>query len=383
MQRTRMVAPRLPLILSMSTPSARSAADATKTAAVSCAGAVAGRHPAGTTVHGYTLTTACGVTAKVMELGATLTELWVPDARGTAANVVVSLDRFESYLARPSYVGATVGRVANRIAGSRFVLDGKTYRLNPTPGWSHHLHGGPRGFDKLVWRARALPPGADEASVEFELTSPDGDEHYPGELQVTVIYTLNVAGILRIDYAATTSRPTAVNLTNHSFFNLAGSGDILGHKLTLNADRYTPVDDAKIPTGELAAVAHTAFDFTTPCRIGEHIGPARALPAGYDHNFVLNGAGGRPELCARLADPESGRAMEVWTTEPGVQLNTGNGFDGRFKDLKGQPIKLHAGCALETQHFPDSVNRPEFPSTILRPGTTLRSTTEFRFSATR
>ena len=366
----------------MSSSSARSAPASTITATVRCESAVVGRLADGTEVHGYTLCTARGMTAKVMELGATLTELWVPDARGTPSNVVVSLDRFDSYRARPSYVGATVGRVANRIAGSRFALDGKTRLLNPTNGGPHHLHGGPRGFDKIVWRARALPPGADEASVELRLTSPDGDEHYPGELQVTVIYTLNAAGVLRIDYAATTNRPTPVNLTNHSFFNLAGSGDILAHELTLNAARYTPVDDAKIPTGELTAVAQTAFDFTAPRCIGECIGPGRALPAGYDHNFVLNGATGRLELCARLADPASGRAMEVWTTEPGVQFNTGNGFDGRFTDLNGQPIKLHAGCALETQHFPDSVNRPQFPSTILRPGETFRSTTEFRFSLT-
>ncbi len=369
--------------MSSSTFSAGSAPASTIMAAVRCEGAVAGRLADGATVHGYTLYTARGMTAKVMELGATLTELWVPDARGTPSNVVVSLDRFDSYFARPAYVGATVGRVANRIAGSRFALEGKTRVLNPTNGGPHHLHGGPRGFDKIVWRARALPPGAHEAAVEFRHTSPEGDEHYPGELQVSVIYTLNAAGVLRIDYTAATSRPTPVNLTNHSFFNLAGSGDILAHELTLNAAHYTPVDEAKIPTGELAAVAQTAFDFTTPRRIGERIGPARAMPAGYDHNFVLNGTTGGLELCARLADPASGRAMEVWTTEPGVQFNTGNGFDGRFKDLNGQPIKVHAGCALETQHFPDSVNRPQFPSTILRPGETFRSTTEFRFSVTR
>jgi aldose 1-epimerase len=342
-----------------------------------------GQLPDGTRIDGYTLTTERGVVAKVMELGATLVELWVPDARGIVGNVVVSLDRFESYLERPSYLGATVGRVANRIAGSNFNLDGKKYLLNSTNGGPHHLHGGPRGFDKLVWRARALPPGADEASVEFRLTSPDGDEHYPGELQVTVIYTLSAAGTLRIDYAATTNRPTPVNLTNHSFFNLAGSGDILAHELTLNAGHYTPVDETKIPTGELAAVAQTAFDFTTAQRIGERMGPARAMPVGYDHNYALNGTDGRLDLCARLADPASGRVMEIWTTEPGVQFNTGNGFDGRSKGLNGQPIGPHAGCALETQHFPDSVNHPQFPSIILRPGMTFRSTTEFRFSAIR
>ncbi len=342
-----------------------------------------GRMPDGTEVRLYTLTAPGGVTAKVMDLGATLTELWAPAARGTAANVVLGFDRLEPYLTRPSYLGATIGRFANRIAGSKFTLDGKTYALTANNGVVNHLHGGPRGFDKLVWQSHALPVSATEAGVEFTLLSPDGDEHYPGNLRATVRYTLTAGGVLRIDYSATTDRPTPVNLTNHSFFNLAGSGDILEHQLTINAARYTPVDAVKIPTGELAPVAGTDFDFTTPRRIGERMGRAGDLSAGYDHNYVLNGTAGQLNFCARLADPRSGRVMEVWTTEPGVQFNTGNGFDGRFTGVNGQPIKRHAGCALETQHFPDSVNRPQFPSTILRPGTTFRSTTELRFYATK
>ncbi len=346
-----------------------------------CEHRLCGRIADGTEVHGYTLTGPGGFSVTVIELGATLTELWVPDARGTVANVVLGLDRFEDYQARPSYLGATVGRVANRIAGSKFVLDGNPYTLNANNGVTNHLHGGPRGFDKLVWKSRALPATASEVSIEFTLLSPDGDEHYPGNLRATVVYTLTAGGVLRLDYSAKTDRPTPINLTNHSFFNLAGQGDILGHELTIDAARYTPVDEAKIPTGELAPVAGTDFDFQTPHRIGERIRVGSSLAAGYDHNYVLNGTAGLLHFGSRLTDPGTRRIMEVWTTEPGVQVNTGNGFDGRFTGVNGQPIKLHAGCAFETQHFPDSVNRPQFPSVILRPAETFRSTTEFRFSA--
>ena len=348
-----------------------------------CVRALFGRLSDETAVYAYTLSTPAGVVAKVMDLGATLTELRVPDAHGTAANVVLGFDRLEPYLTRPSYLGAMIGRVANRIAGSKFTLDGKTYELHANNGVVNHLHGGPRGFDKLVWQSRALPVTATEAAVEFSLVSADGDENYPGTLRVTVRYTLTATGVLRLDYAATTDRATPVSLTNHSFFNLAGSGDILGHQLTINAARYTPVDATKIPTGELPPVAGTDFDFTMPHRIGERIRPESAVAAGYDHNFVLNGPTGQLNFCARLADPSSGRVLDVWTTEPGVQFNTGNGFDGRFIGGNGQPITLHAGCALETQHFPDAVNRPQFPSVILRPGEHFRSTTELRFSTTR
>ena len=333
-----------------------------------------------TEVYGYILSAPGGFMVKVTELGATLTELRVPDARGQTVNVVLGLDSFAAYLQRPSYLGATIGRVANRIAGSKFTLDGQTYRLNANNGVVNHLHGGPGGFDQKRWSSRLLPVTADTAAVEFTLLSPDGDEHYPGNLQVMVRCTLSAKGVLRLDYTATTDRATPVNLTNHSFFNLAGSGDILHHELTLNADRYTPVDEAKLPTGAIATVQGTDFDFTTAHLIGERLGHAGPLAKGYDHNYVRNGTPGLLELCARLRDPVSGRTMEVWTTEPGVQFNTGNGFDGRFKSDAGGPINLHAGCALETQHFPDSVNRPNFPSTILRPGQTFHSTTEFRFS---
>ena len=359
------------------------AADFSAADAVRCEQTIVGHLSDGIEVQGFTLTDSRGTVVKLMALGATLTELRVPDARGTTANVVLSLDRFEAYTARPSYLGATIGRFANRIAGSTFVLEGKTYRLNPTNGGPHHLHGGPRGFDKCLWRSRVMPATPTAAAVEFSLVSSDGDEYYPGTLQVAVVYTLNMSGVLRIDYTATTDRATPVNLTNHTFFNLAGRGDILDHTLTLNAARYTPVDAGKIPVGELASVAGTPFDFTTARRIGERMGPGAPLAAGYDHNFVLNGAAGYLDFCGRLSDPVSGRVMEIWTTEPGVQFNTGNGFDGRFTNLEGAPLRKHAGCAFETQHFPDSVNRPQFPSTILQPGVVFHSATEFRFSVIR
>jgi aldose 1-epimerase len=333
----------------------------------------------GREVYAYTLRNDRGFSATVMTLGASLTELQVPDSCGETTNVVLGLDRFEAYQTRPSYLGATIGRVANRIAGSQFKLDEKVYHLNANNGHIHHLHGGPLGFDKLIWQSRALPSTPDGTAVEFSLLSPDGDEHYPGNLQVTVTYTLTAAGVLRIEYLATTDRPTPVSLTNHTFFNLAGTGDILGHQLEINAARYTPVDAGKIPTGAVVPVAETDFNFTTARRIGDRIGGQGPAASGYDLNYVLNGARGRLDFCARLADPVSGRVMEVWTTEPGVQLNTGNGFDGRFTKRDGQPLRRYAGCALETQHFPDAVNHPEFPSTILRPGETYRSTTEFRF----
>lgn len=360
-----------------------SAAHATTTpaaAALRCDREIAGQLPDGREVPAYVLTNAHGASVRVMALGATLVELWMPDRTGRAANVVVGLAGFEPYLTRPSYLGATIGRVANRIASSKFTLEGTTHALNPTGRGPHHLHGGPRGFDKQLWSSQPGPATAAEASVEFTLTSPDGDENYPGTLNVSVRYTLTAENTLRLDYTATTDRATPVNLTNHSFFNLAGTGDILGHTLTLNAARYTPVDAAHIPTGEVAPVAGTNLDFTTPRRLGDRIGSAGPTVSGYDHNYVLDGTGTGLRFCARLAEPTSGRVMEVWTTEPGVQFNTANGFKGTVLGRNGHPIPKYAGCALETQHFPDSVNRPQFPSVILRPGQTYRSTTEFRFT---
>ncbi len=345
---------------------------------------VFGRTPEGADVRIFTLTNASGMVARVTEYGATLTELWAPDRDGTLADVVLGYERLDDYVGAPFYLGATLGRVANRIANGKFTLDGQTYSLatNRAP---NHLHGGVRGFDKRIWTSRPGAAGTraigggSAASVTFTYTSPDGEEGYPGTLTVTVAYTLTDANELRIDYTATTDKPTPINLTNHSFFNLAGSGTILDHVLTLNADRSTPVSTSLLPTGEIAPVIGTALDFTRPRRIGDRIEEMRSFANGYDHNFVLNGSGGTPALAARVEEPRFGRILEIWTTEPGVQFFTGNRFDGTFPGVGGAVYQRHAGFALEPQHFPDSINHPEFPSVVLRPGETFRSSTVYRF----
>jgi aldose 1-epimerase len=329
----------------------------------------------GAAVRQFTLTNAHGMVARVTEYGATLTQLWVPDRDGRPGNVVLGFDRLGPYLETGFYLGATMGRVTNRIANARFTLDGREYVLtaNRAP---NHIHGGARGFDKRVWGSREVPGG-----VAFTYTSPDGEEGYPGTVNVTVTYALTDANELRIDYAATTDRPTPINLTNHSFFNLAGQGGgtVLDHVLTVNAGRYTAVDSTLIPTGALAPVAGTPLDFTRPHRIGERIA-ALAATGGYDHNYVLDGDPGALRLAARLEEPRSGRVMEVRTTEPGMQFFTGNRFDGTITGVGGLVFVRHAGLALETQHFPNSINQPAFPSVVLRPGTTFRSTTVYAFS---
>ena len=331
----------------------------------------------------FTLTNANGMVAKVTEYGATLTELWVPDRDGTLADVVLGYERLDDYVAAPFFLGATVGRVANRIANAKFTLDGQTYSLaaNRAP---NHLHGGVRGFDKRIWTGRAGTTAREVGStVTFTYASPDGEEGYPGTLTVIVAYTLTEANELRIDYRATTDKPTPINLTNHSFFNLAGSGTILDHVLMLNADRYTLVDASLIPTGEIASVISTALDFTRPRRIGDRIAEVPGVANGYDHNFVLNGRRDTPALAARVEEPGSGRILEIWTTEPGMQFFTGNRFDGSFPGVGGAVYQRHAGFALEPQHFPDSINHPEFPSVVLRPGETFTSTTIYRFPTPR
>jgi aldose 1-epimerase len=281
-------------------------------------------------------------------------------------NVVLGAGSLESYLKGFPGSAAVIGRVANRIARAQFTLDGVTYKLAANNG-PNHIHGGRRGFAQVVWQAQPLPPGEREASVRLTYLSKDGEEGYPGNLTVHVTYTLTDDNVLRIDYEATTDKATPVNLTNHAYFNLAGGGDVLDHELWLAADRYTPADDQLIPTGEVASVKGTPLDFTVPARIGARIQQLKPKPNGYDHNYVLGGDGGTLVLVGRASDPASGRVMEVCTTEPGVQLYTGN-------HLK------HGGFCLETQHYPDSVNRPQFPSTILRPGQVFKSSTTFAFS---
>jgi aldose 1-epimerase len=335
----------------------------------------------GTAVELYVLTNAKGVTAKVMTYGAILTELRVPDRDGKFGDVVLGFDDLGGYLAGHPYFGATVGRVANRIARGRFTLDGKEYRLATNNGPSA-LHGGVKGFDKLVWKAEPVE-AKDGVAVRFRYRSPDGEEGYPGNLEAAVTYTLTDDNALRLDYAATTDRPTPVNLTNHTYFNLAGpgAGDVLGHELMLAADKYTPADDTLIPTGAVRPVGGTPLDFTTPATIGSRIDQLKGEPRGYDHNFVLRGGDGKgPALAARVREPKTGRVLEMFTTEPGVQFYTGNFLDGTVKG-KGAVYGKHTGFCLEAQHFPDSVNHAEFPSTILRPGQTYTQTTVYRFSA--
>ncbi len=339
-----------------------------------------GRMPDGTVVRLFTLTNRQGMVAKITAYGAILTELHVPDRHGKVENVVHGFDNLDQYLQGHPSFGATVGRVANRIAQGRFTLDGQEYKLAINNG-PNHLHGGLKGFDKKVWQAQPLPGGEHDGSVQFTYLSQDGEEGYPGNLSVAVVYTLTDDNELRIDYTAAADKATPVNLTNHSYFNLAGSGDILGHELMIAADRYTPSDATLIPTGEIAVVKDTPVDFTSPTPIGARFGQLTAKPTGYDHNLMLNSGGMTPALAARVYEPKTGRIMEVHTTEPGVQLYTGNFLDGKLTGVGGVVYRQHSGFCLETQHFPDSVNHPNFPSVILRPGRTFRTTTIFKFMA--
>jgi aldose 1-epimerase len=315
---------------------------------------------------------------RVLSYGGIIQSLVTPDRDGGLASIVLGFDTLDAYLADTRYIGAVIGRYANRIAGARFTLDGRVHRLPANDGTSH-LHGGPRGFHTVPWRAEPFR-AADGVGVRLSHASPAGDAGYPGTLDVTVVYTLTESGALVIDYDATTDAPTPVNLTQHSYINLAGDGrSILDHELTLAASRYTPVDAALIPTGELAPVHGTPFDFTRPRAIGARIDagdPQLVLGRGYDHNLVLDRpANGDLAFAARLHEPTTGRTLEIHTTEPGLQLYSGNALGG------AHPART--GVALETQHFPDSPNQPAFPSTILRPGERYRSRTEYRFSATR
>lgn len=328
----------------------------------------------GKTVDLYILTHPAGMTAKVMTLGATLIGVEVPDREGKFANVTLHLPSFADYASGHPCFGSICGRYANRIAQGRFTLDGATYTLATNNG-RNHLHGGKVGFDKVVWSAEPRDQGG-SPGVTLTYGSRDGEEGYPGNLTVTVTYTLTADNELRIQYAATTDKPTVVNLTNHAYWNLSGSGDILGHELTIHADRYLPVDDGQIPLGELRPVEGSPMDFRKPMPVGSRIAQ---VPGGYDHCYVLNkAADGELSLAARLFDPKSGRVMEVLTTEPGVQLYTANGLN--LSKPSGIHYGKHAGLCLECQHFPDSPNQAHFPSTVLRPGQTYRQLTVHKFS---
>src|SRR5947209_7243443 len=333
----------------------------------------------GTVIESFTLRNAKGAMARVITYGATLTELRVPDRKGELDDVVLGFDNLKSYRGPHPHFGGTIGRYANRIAKGKFTLDGKEYTLAINNG-PNSLHGGKIGFDRRVWKAEALrEPHA--AAVRFTYLSPDGEENYPGNLSVSVTYTLTDENALKLDYSAKTDKATPVNLTNHSYFNLAGSGgDILGYVLYLNADRFTPVDSTLIPTGEIRPVKGTPLDFTKPTPIGAHIAEIKDI-GGYDHNFVINGEPGKLRLAARVSEPTSGRQMEVWTTEPGVQFYSSIGLDGTIVGKGGITYKKYGALCLETQHYPDSPNHPNFPSTIVRPGESFQSETIYKFSA--
>lgn len=350
------------------------------------------RRPYGTTAAGeaveeIVLTNPAGMEARVITYGGTLTALRVPDRDGRLGNVALGRADLAAYEAPHPYLGAIVGRCANRIARGRFTLDGVAYELATNDG-PNHLHGGRRGFDRRVWRADVVRP--EEASVEgavgvrLQRTSPDGEEGYPGTLEVAVTYTLTPANELRLDYEAVTDAPTLVNPSHHAYWNLAGegAGTIDGHLLEIDAERFTPVDEGQIPTGELAPVAGTPFDFREPRPIGPALRadhPQLRIGRGIDHNFVLRRTHGALARAARVLEPTTGRALEVWTTEPGLQVYTGNFLDGSLAGSSGGLYRQGDGLALETQGFPDAPNRPEFPSVVLRPGERYASTTVLRF----
>ena len=330
----------------------------------------------GKKVYLYTLTNGNGDMVKISNYGGIITSWITPDSKGNKSSIVLGFNDLKGYLAHPPYFGATVGRYGNRIANAKFTLDGKTYKLAANNG-KNSLHGGLKGFDKVVWDAAPLTDSTPVLTLNY--LSKDGEEGFPGNLKVSITFSLSNDNELKIEYNAETDKATPVNLTNHSYFNLSGdvSNTILSETLMIDADRYTPVDTSLIPTGELKAVKGTPFDFTTPHKIGERIDQVKG---GYDHNFVLNKKGSDLDKVAEVTDSISGRKLEVHTTQPGVQFYTGNFLDGSIKTDDGKPIQQHAALCLETQHFPDSPNKPAFPSTILKPGEKYHTVTVYKVS---
>jgi aldose 1-epimerase len=340
-----------------------------------------GKMPDGAAVERFTLTNANGVELKAISYGGIITSLRVPDRNGKLDDIVLGFDTLDGYLKDHPFFGAIIGRYGNRIGNAQFTLEGKTYKLAANNN-GQSLHGGNKGFDKVLWAVEPIGTNA----LAFTRTSPDGEEGYPGNLRLRVTYTLTDKNELIVEYHATTDKATPVNLTQHSYFNLAGqgSGDILGHELMIDADRYTPVNATLIPTGELAPVEGTPFDFRKPTAIGARINnahPQLKAGQGYDHNWALNRKGSGLELAARVREPKTGRTLEVTTTEPGIQFYAGNFLDGKLTGKGGAVYRHRTGFCLETQHFPDSPNQPKFPSTTLKPGQEYRTRTVFTFGA--
>jgi aldose 1-epimerase len=341
-----------------------------------------GKTADGENVDVFTLTNNLGMQAKITNYGAIVVSLKTPDRTGKMDDVVLGFNDLDSYLKGHPYFGAIVGRYGNRIAKGRFTLNGVEYKLAVNNG-ENHLHGGIKGFDKVVWTAKEMRTKMGPA-LSLTYISKDGEEGYPGTVTATVVYTLTNNNELRLDYTITTDKDTVTNLTHHSYFNLAGegNGDILNHILTLKAARFTPTDAGSIPTGELKVVAGTPFDFLKPTVIGKRIDEQDQqlqFGGGYDHNFIVNGKAGTLRSAATVYEPTSGRVLEVWTTEPGVQFYTGNFLDGTLTGKSGKVYQKRFGFCLETQHYPDSPNHPAFPTTTLKKGATYRSTTVYRF----
>lgn len=343
-----------------------------------------GQLPDGQTADLYTLHNADGMSASITNYGGIIVSLTTPDRNGKFEDVTLGMDSLAGYVKGTPYFGALVGRYGNRIAKGKFTLDSKTYSL-ATNNFGNHLHGGLKGFDKVLWTA--TPVEGDEPALKLTYTSKDGEEGYPGNLTVEVTYTLQKDNALKIDYQATTDKPTVVNLTNHTYFNLTGGAkrDILDHVVTLYADKFIPIDQTLIPTGKLQPVAGTPFDFTKPTVVGARINDSTDTQikygGGYDHGWVLNGTGDSLKLAATVYEPTSGRVMEVRTTQPAIQFYTGNFLDGSVTGREGFPYKKRYALCLETEHYPDSPNQPNFPTTVLRPGETYKTTTIYQFSS--
>ncbi|EDY81039.1 Aldose 1-epimerase subfamily [Verrucomicrobiia bacterium DG1235] len=344
--------------------------------------------PDGRETHLYVLENENGFRVDITDFGGAIVRIFAPDRNGKLADVALGFDSVDGFVQSRAYFGALIGRVGNRIADGRFSLEGETYSIatnNAPGGVPCHLHGGNVGFDKVIWEAEPFEKNGQPA-LKLRYTSPDGEEGFPGELKVEVVYSLTHDNGLMIEYSATTNKTTPVNLTNHAYFNLAGEGDatILDHQLTVHARAYTPVDKGLIPTGEIAEVAGTPFDFRTPRAIGENVEAESeqiVFGGGYDHNFALDSQDGSMALAAVVSEPESGRVLEVLTTEPGLQFYSGNFLDGTFIGKSGRGYPRRSAFCLEPQRYPDAVNQAHFPDTILRPGETYRSTTIYRFSA--